>query len=77
MEKSLVRSRKRSHSIRRFLISISMPIAMVASVAAFADQNTFTKRVTTAPSMAGFLAGADGNGSYAGKSSSTPKAPPR
>jgi hypothetical protein len=44
-----------------------MAILMVASVSAFADQNTFTKWVTRAPRMAGFVGGANGNGSYAGE----------
>jgi hypothetical protein len=65
MEKSLFRFRKRS-PIRPFLILIAMAILMVAGVSAFADQNTFTNLVTTAPCMAGFVGRADGNGSYAG-----------
>jgi hypothetical protein len=44
-----------------------MAILMTASVSASADQNTFTKWGTTAPRMAGFVGGADGNGSYAGE----------
>ena len=67
MEKSLVRPRKGSPIVRRFLILIPMAILMVASVSAFADQNTFTKWVTRAPRMAGFVGGANGNGSYAGE----------
>jgi hypothetical protein len=67
MDKSIVRSRKGSPTTRRFLILIAMAILMVASVSAFADQNTFTKWVTTAPTMAGFVGGDDGNGSYAGE----------
>jgi hypothetical protein len=67
MEKSQVQSRKVSPIIRRFLILIALPILMVAGVSASADQKAFTKWVTRAPSMAGFVGGADGDGSYAGE----------
>jgi hypothetical protein len=72
MEKSLsypVRYRKDSPvAIRRFLILIAVAVMLTtASVVASAQENTFTKWVTTAPAMAGVVGGACGNGSYAGE----------
>lgn len=55
-------------AIRRVLIFMAMAaILTAAGVVAGAEQNTFTKWVTTAPAMAGFVGGADGNGSYSGE----------
>jgi hypothetical protein len=73
MEKSSgfpIRYRKGSPTTttRRFLILISVAIFLTtASVAASAQENTFTKWITTAPAMAGVVGGACGNGTYAGE----------
>jgi hypothetical protein len=72
MEKSLsfpVRYRKDSPvAIRRFLILIAVAMMLTtAGVVASAQENTFTKWVTTAPAMAGVVGGACGNGTYAGE----------
>lgn len=71
MEHSLshpVRSHKHSSVFRRLCILIAMAgILTIASVTAAADQNTFTKWITTAPTMAGVVGGADGDGIYAGE----------
>jgi hypothetical protein len=42
-------------------------ILTTASVAAAAEHNTFTKWITTSPTMAGVVGGADGDGIYAGE----------
>ena len=64
-----VRFRKDSAiAIRRFLTLIAVAVVLTtASVVASAQENTFTKWVTTAPAMAGVVGGACGNGSYAGE----------
>lgn len=55
-------------AIRRFLILMAIAVILTtASVVATAQENTFTKWVTTAPAMAGVVGGASGNGSYAGE----------
>ena len=64
MEKVLGRSRKGSP---RFLVLIATSILMAASMSAFAEHGTFTKWITTAPSMAGIVGGSVGDGSYAGE----------
>lgn len=67
MEKSL-KGKISSIFVRRlFVLTVLAVILTTASVAAFAEQNTFTKWITTAPSMAGVVGGADGDGSYAGE----------
>ena len=53
---------------RRFFILVVMAVILTtASVVAGAQQNTFTKWVTTAPAMAGVVGGTCGSGSYAGE----------
>jgi hypothetical protein len=42
-------------------------ILSLAGISAFAEQDTFTKWITTAPAMAGIVGGEDGEGSYAGE----------
>ena len=67
MEKSLKFPISSFH-VRRFLILIAIAVILAtASVIATAQENTFTKWVTTAPAMAGVVGGACGNGSYAGE----------
>lgn len=67
MEKSL-KGKISSIFVRRlFVLTVLAVILTTASVAAFAEQNTFTKWITTAPSMAGVVGGADGDGRYAGE----------
>jgi hypothetical protein len=64
-----VRSLKGSSiTIRRiFFLTAVAVILTTASTVAGAQQNTFTKWVTTAPAMAGVVGGACGNGSYVGE----------
>lgn len=77
MQKSL-RGKISLISVRRlFVLTVMAVVLATASVVASAEQNTFTKWVTTAPSMAGVVGGDDGAGSYTERSSNTPKAPPR
>jgi hypothetical protein len=67
MEKSL-KGKISSMTVRRlFVLGVLTVMLTAASMAAFAEQNTFTKWITTAPTMAGVVGGADGNGSYAGE----------
>ncbi len=55
-------------TVRRFLVlTVLAVILTTASAVAFAEHNTFTKWVTTAPNMAGVVGGEDGAGSYAGE----------
>ena len=54
------------HRLFRFWIVVA-GILTLASVTAAAEQNTFTKWITTAPTMAGVVGGADGDGIYAGE----------
>jgi hypothetical protein len=63
-----VRYRKHSLISRRFILLIAIAGALTtAIVSVAAEQNTFTKWITTSPSMAGVVGGADGEGSYAGE----------
>ena len=67
MQKSL-RGKISLISVRRlFVLTVMAVVLATASVVASAEQNTFTKWVTTAPSMAGVVGGDDGAGSYAGE----------
>ncbi|MGD0724041.1 MAG: hypothetical protein ABSB63_00575 [Spirochaetia bacterium] len=67
MEKSLNRKISSIAVRRLFVLTVMTVILTTASVVASAEQNTFTKWVTTAPSMAGVVGGADGDGTYAGE----------
>jgi hypothetical protein len=63
-----VRQHSHTPAIRRFTFLIAMAsVLTIASVSAAAEQNTFTKWITTAPTMAGVVGGADGDGIYAGE----------
>jgi hypothetical protein len=64
-----IRYRKDSSiTFRRLCILVAMAVILTtASVVAGAQQNTFTKWVTTAPAMKGVVGGACGNGTYAGE----------
>jgi hypothetical protein len=54
--------------IRRLSMLMAMAVLLTAaSVVAGAQQSTFTKWVTTAPTMAGVVGGACGSGVYAGE----------
>jgi hypothetical protein len=62
------RQRSNASILRRLSFLIAMAgILTIASVSAAAEQNTFTKWITTAPTMAGVVGGADGDGIYAGE----------
>lgn len=67
MEKSLNRKISSITVRRLFVLTVMAVILTTASVVASAEQNTFTKWVTTSPSMAGVVGGADGDGTYAGE----------
>jgi pectate lyase len=67
MEKSLNRKISSIAVRRLFVLTVMTVILTTASVVASAEQNTFTKWITTAPSMAGVVGGADGDGTYAGE----------
>jgi hypothetical protein len=64
-----VRFRKDSSiPVRRLFILMAMAVTLTtASVVASAQESTFTKWVTTAPTMAGDVGGAAGSGVYAGE----------
>jgi hypothetical protein len=71
MEKCLRSSARQLSStpiFRRLGFLIAMAgILTIATATAAAEQNTFTKWITTAPTMAGVVGGADGDGIYAGE----------
>jgi hypothetical protein len=71
MEKLLdhsVRHHGNTTVLRRVFIVLAIAsILTIAGVSAAAEQNTFTKWITTAPTMAGVVGGADGDGVYAGE----------
>jgi pectate lyase len=67
MAKSLNRKISSIAVRRLFVLTVMTVILTTASVVASAEQNTFTKWITTAPSMAGVVGGADGDGTYAGE----------
>lgn len=65
---SPIRRQKSVFFSRRFIILVAIAgVLTAAGVSAGAEQNTFTKWITTSPNMAGVVGGADGEGSYAGE----------
>jgi hypothetical protein len=57
-----------SITIRRFVaLMATVGVLTIAGGSAAAEENTFTKWITTSPNMAGVVGGDDGNGSYAGE----------